>query len=221
MISCWASKGGSGTTVVAAALAVLCGQTSDRGSLFVDLGGDGPTVFGVPEPTGPGLTDWLHASSSVGTSALERLEQPVGAAVQLMPRGHRQLASENRVEECIAKLTTDDRPVILDVGRVSGRDETADRVRRQFIASSSVSLLVTRSCFLSLRRAKSLPLRPTGIILVEEPGRALGRTDIEVILGVPVVASVAVEASIARTIDSGLLASRLPVALGRSLRNVA
>jgi hypothetical protein len=57
--------------------------------------------------------------------------------------------------------------------------------------------------------------------LVEESGRALGETDIEDVLGVPIVASIALDAAIARAVDSGLLASRLPISLGRSLRDVA
>lgn len=57
VFSCWSAKGGSGTTVVAVALAVLLGRDSDFGSVLVDLDGDGPTVLGVPEPSGPGLSD--------------------------------------------------------------------------------------------------------------------------------------------------------------------
>ena len=37
VFSCWSAKGGSGTTVVSVALAVLLGQQSDAGSVFVDL----------------------------------------------------------------------------------------------------------------------------------------------------------------------------------------
>jgi len=221
VIACWSSKGGSGTTVVAVALAVLCGRDSQRGSLFVDLAGDGPVAFGAPEPSGPGLTDWLGASSAVGPAAINRLEQPVGAEVRLIPRGRRELSHEDRVEECLDKLSTDERPVVVDVGCLTGGDETADRIRRRFITGSDESLLVTRSCFLSIRRATRLPIRPTGIVLVEESGRALGETDIEDVLGVPIVASIALDAAIARAVDSGLLASRLPISLGRSLRDVA
>jgi hypothetical protein len=221
VIACWSSKGGSGTTVVAVALAVLLGRDSQRGSVFVDLAGDGPVAFGAPEPSGPGLTDWLGAPSAVGTAAIDRLEQSVGADVRLIPRGGRELSHEIRVEQCLDKLCIDDRPVVIDVGCVTGRDETADRIRRRVIAGSDHSLLVTRSCFLSIRRASRLPLRPTGIVLIEESGRALGETDIEDVLGVPVVASIAIDAAIARAVDAGLLASRLPISLGRSLRNVA
>ncbi len=221
MISCWSAKGGSGTTVVAVALAVLCGRKSEHGAVLVDLGGDGPTVFGVPEPDGPGLSDWLVASDAVRSSALSRLEHQVGNDVHLIPRGRRALAGEARASQCIERMTADERPIIVDVGRITNRDEPADMVRRRFVEEATASLLVTRPCFIALRRALSLPVRPTGVVLVEEEGRALGPTDVEDVLGVPVVARVAIDASVARAVDAGLLASRLPTPLGRSLRDVA
>ena len=50
---CWAAKGGSGTTVFAAALAL----SRSAPTLLVDLDGDQPSVFGVPDASGPGLLD--------------------------------------------------------------------------------------------------------------------------------------------------------------------
>ncbi len=221
VFSCWSAKGGSGTTVVAVALAVLLGRDDDFGSVLVDLDGDGPTVLGVPEPGGPGLSDWLAASPSVGVSAIERLEHSVASGVRLIPRGRRSLLSEDRAALCLEKLVDDERPIVVDVGRVSGAGDVEDRVRRQFIEAATTSLLVTRPCFISLRRASALPFRPTGVVLVEEDGRALRRSDVEDVLGVPVVAAVAVEPAVARAVDSGLLAARLPSPLGKALRDVA
>jgi hypothetical protein len=122
---------------------------------------------------------------------------------------------------CIEKLVDDERSVVVDVGRVLGTDDVEDRVRRQFIEAATTSLLVTRACFISLRRASALPFRPTGVVLVEEDGRALRRSDVEDVLGVPVLAAVAVEPAVARAVDSGLLAARLPSPLGKALRDVA
>jgi hypothetical protein len=56
---------------------------------------------------------------------------------------------------------------------------------------------------------------------VREPGRALTRRDVEEVLGVPVRAEVDVDPAVARAVDAGLLASRLPRALERGLRNAA
>ena len=83
------------------------------------------------------------------------------------------------------------------------------------------SLLVTRPCYLALRRAVHLPLRPSGIVLITEPGRALTRGDVEEIVGVSVLAEVSLDPAVARAVDSGLLASRLPRTLERALRRAA
>ena len=221
VVSLWSAKGGSGVTVVAAALAVVLARREPAtGSLLVDLQGDAPTVFGVPEPDGPGLSEWLAASPSVGPTAIERLEHPVADGVRLVPRGRRPLVAPERVALCCERFAEDRRPVVVDLGCFSGLDEQ-DSVRRQVLEASTTSVLVTRACFLALRRALTLPVRPNGIVLVEEQGRALGRTDVEDVLGAPVVATVAIEAAVARAVDAGLLASRLPVVLERSLRDVA
>ena len=65
LLACWSVKGGSGTTVVAAALALLLAQRSPAGALLADLagqeglGGDGAAVLGLDEPSSPGLAGWL------------------------------------------------------------------------------------------------------------------------------------------------------------------
>ena len=80
---------------------------------------------------------------------------------------------------------------------------------------------MTRACYLALRRAADPPLRPSGVVLVTEPGRALDRTDVEQVVGAPVRAEVAVDPAVARAVDAGLLASRLPRGLERALRRAA
>jgi hypothetical protein len=76
-----------------------------------------------------------------------------------------------------------------------------------------ISLLVTRGCYLALRRAVRQPVRPAGVVLVEEPGRALGANEVAEVIGAPIVARVPVRPAIARAVDAGVLASRLPAAL--------
>jgi hypothetical protein len=49
-----------------------------------------------------------------------------------------------------------------------------------------------------------------GIILVAEEGRSLTAGDIHDVVGIPVVATIPSRARVARTIDAGLLVSRLP-----------
>jgi len=60
-----------------------------------------------------------------------------------------------------------------------------------------------------------------GVVLVREPGRALGRHDVEDALQVPVRAEIDVEPAVARAVDAGLLATRLPRSLAHGLRNAA
>ncbi|MGH9228308.1 MAG: hypothetical protein ACRD07_06160 [Acidimicrobiales bacterium] len=78
-------------------------------------------------------------------------------------------------------------------------------------------LLVIRNCYLALRKAVRAPVCPSAVVLVEEPGRGLGRKDVRTLLpGVPLV-TMAVDPAVARAIDAGLLAARLPASLGRGL----
>ena len=82
------------------------------------------------------------------------------------------------------------------------------------------SLLVIRPCYLALRRAAHFTGLATGVILVSEPGRALGAHDVQRALATPVVAEIAWDPAIARSVDAGLLAARLPHGLIRPLRRL-
>ena len=77
-------------------------------------------------------------------------------------------------------------------------------------------VLVTRPCFLALRRSTITP-RPTHVVLINEPGRALDAKDVEAVTAVPVTATVPYGVDIARNIDAGLLNTRLPRSLTRAL----
>jgi hypothetical protein len=216
-VSCWSSKGGSGTSVVAATLVLLSGRETGGGALLVDLAGDAPAVLGLAEPSGPGLSDWLRAGPDAPVDALGRLELAVCEGIALLPRGGGELAPGARIDVLARLLATDPRQVVVDCGVVDGFDDPAATLA----GAASVSLLVVRACYLALRRAVALPLRPSGVVLVEEPGRALDARDVQDVLGVPVVACVAQDPAVARAVDAGLLATRLPRALARSLRNAA
>ena len=176
LVSCWSAKGGSGTTVVAAAMASLMGARHDHGALLVDLGGDLPTALGVPEPDGPGLAEWLAAGASVPADALARLEVPVRPGLRLLPRGRGALGDPDRAEVLAALLAGDPRSVVVDVGVVAGGPGggPAAEVARVLAASATQSLLVTRCCYLSARRVALLSLRPSGVVLLTERGRSLG-----------------------------------------------
>lgn len=224
-IACWSAKGGSGTTVVAIALATMRGRESqDGGALLVDLAGDCPSAMGVPEPNGPGVSDWLAAGAEVPADALRRLEVEVSVDVSLLPLGHARpegVTEPTRAEQLLEQLALDPRDTVLDLGRIIDPSGAVAGSLLPLATSADQSLLVTRPCFLSLRRALASPVRPTGIVLVTEDGRALGRREVEDILGVPVIAEVPLDSSVARAVDAGTLGMRMPRGLERSLRHAA
>jgi MinD-like ATPase involved in chromosome partitioning or flagellar assembly len=213
LIACWSSKGGAGTTVVASALALVLGQASDTGARLADLAGDAPAVLGMPELDGPGLADWLAAGVDVPLDALSRLELPIAPGVALLPRGAGALA-DDRAEVLAALLSADPRTTVADCG------SDPSGAARAIASGAARSLLVTRACFVALRRAMAAPIRPTHVVLVSEPGRSLTRHDVEECLGCAVVAEVDVDPAVARAVDAGLLAARLPRGLARELRRV-
>jgi hypothetical protein len=64
----------------------------------------------------------------------------------------------------------------------------------------------------------SLPLpQPTGVIVIHEPGRVLSAEDVATAVGAPVVAEINLDPAVARAVDAGLLASRLPPSLDAGL----
>ncbi|MEI7592405.1 MAG: hypothetical protein WCK41_04215 [Actinomycetes bacterium] len=220
-VTCWSSKGGSGTTVVSAALAVLLDRQSDAGVLLVDLAGDLPSAMGFPEPSGPGLAGWFAAGPSVPPDGLGRLEVAISDRMSLLPRGEGLLGPYDRAEALAELLAAETRSVVVDAGIPSWGPANGSPAAAVLAASSSESFAVTRACYLSLRRLVAAPLRPSGVVLVVEAGRALGRLDIEQVLGVDVVAEVVVDPAVARAVDAGLLAGRLPRSLERALGKAA
>jgi hypothetical protein len=219
---CWSAKGGSGTTVVAAALAVVLSKSSREGALIVDLVGDVPAVLGVTEEsTSAGVAEWLDVGEAVPADGLARLEVPVRPRLALLSRGSRTLGS-SRSAPFAALLAADPRSVVVDAGLITGATPDEGAALVGAVAShADHSLLVLRPCYLALRRAALAPIRPTGVVLVAETGRALTAADVEEVLGVPVQATVSVTAQVARAVDAGLLASRLPRTLERELRHAA
>jgi hypothetical protein len=214
LVACWSVKGGAGTTVVAASLALMLARRSPGGAMLADLAGDGSAVLGLPEPSSPGLAGWLASGGDVPADALGRLEVPAGQGLALLPRGAGRL-EPSRAAVLAAVLDGGSRPVVVDCGASS------EPAVRAVVAAAQRSILVTRTCYLALRRLCDPPLHPTGVVIVHEPGRVLGRADVERLVAAPVVAEVAVDPAVAVAVDAGLLAGRLPRSLERSLRHAA
>jgi hypothetical protein len=221
---CWAAKGGSGTTVTTTAMAL----SSTRPSLLVDLDGEIPEVLGLPKPARPGIAEWL--TSDAPSENLENLLVDIGTGAWLLPwRGRYDTAptvattqhEASDVNQRWRKLAhwlnewslARTAEVTIDAG--TGEPNAA------LFEEADRTLLVTRSCYLSLTRAVASPLRPSGVVLLEERGHALSRRHIENALSVPVCATVSLDIAVARAVDSGLLRARLPRVISRELRQVA
>lgn len=199
----WSVKGGSGTTVVASMLAAALAQRGARRVRLVDLAGDVPATLGLAEPDN-GVADWL-AQADADLEALCTLEIDSIAGLGVVPRGSHRLvdAPADRIAALMSTLRSPHVDTVIDAGSGAG-------VVLAAVQHAHRSLLVTRPCYLALRTATRQRARIDGIVLLSEPGRALGGRDVESVLGAPIVAEVPVSPQIARVVDAGLLASRVP-----------
>ncbi len=217
LICCWSVKGGVGTTVVSALLALHHSRDPASGALLIDLQGDGAAALGAAPPDGPGLAEWLAADHDVSPDALTRLESEVRPGLAVVGRGSGELAPLDRLEVLAAELAVGRRTAVVDAGVLA----TAGPASRLLAAGADRSILVLRPCYLALQRASDLPIRPSGIVLLSEPGRVLGGDDVERVVGAPVVCELAVDPAVARAVDAGLLAARLPRGVDRALGHAA
>jgi hypothetical protein len=171
--------------------------------MAIDAGGDLLAVLGVPDPSGPGVVDLLLSDVPVTVEALRRLRVEVGA-IGVVPRGADRAGdvTTDRWQELAQVLTRDGQRWLLDAGTgPGGQTATVAGVRL---------LLVVRNCFLALRRAVQSSLRPDGVVLVTEPHRALDVRDVVAVLTGVAVTEVRIDPAVARAVDAGLLAARLP-----------
>jgi hypothetical protein len=216
MLVCfWSPKGGSGTSVIAAAAALVLARETD--ARVVDLAGDQPAVLGLAHDPVPGLLDWMRAGPGAPTDALDHLTVDVAPRLALLPAGVADgppAAPEAGAALAVA-LDGDPRPAVCDLGRLD------DPAVRAFAEVAATGIVVVRGCYLGLRRAVRHPAitDAIGAILIDEHGRSLGKPDIEDVLGIPVLATIAARTSIARAVDAGVLPTRLPDSLGRPLHH--
>jgi len=216
LLALWSPKGGSGTSVLAAACALVLAR-EDAGARLADLAGDQPAIFGLASDPETGVADWLAAGPEAPPDALERLAVPAAPGITLVPRGapEQSLAPQPAAEAGAAlavALRDGPVPAIVDAGRALGPSA------RALVEVADASVVVVRGCYLALRRAVHSPMleRASGVVLVEEPGRSLGAGEVADVLDRPVLARVPVRAPVARAVDAGVLAARLPDPLGRA-----
>ena len=192
---CVSAKGGQGCTTIATALAVLAAQSNEP-TLLLDTRGDAAPTLGVSDPA-PAST-FIDAIANavepcdrlrVASVAGEQIDaDAINAISELVAAGHR---------------------VIVDTG-------TDHDVLHRFDPLSPQRLLVTRPCYLALRRAIGVPFVPDHVVLISEHQRCLTGRDVSLALALPVT-SVPYDPAIARAIDAGLLAARLPRCLANAI----
>jgi len=209
---CWSVKGGSGTTVIACSLALLSARA--RQTLLVDLAGDVAAALGVDVGGAPGVVDWLGAPHA-DARALAHLGVPVVDGLELVPLG-----GSDRPAPQDASAWDRLGAAVRDLGAATVVDGGSTGPDPRMPRWPGTSLLVLRPCYLALRRAAHAVTAVDGIVTVREPGRSLGPDDVARVVGAPVVAEVAWDPAVARAVDAGLMAARLPQALARALRAV-
>ncbi len=215
LLHCHAAKGGVGTTVVAAIAAI----GARRPSLLVDLAGDVAEVLGdVADRDRPGVVDWL--ASDAEPTELDQLVVEVddhGIALLVSSAGARRPGVEAVDASRWTALAEWTRGwcaahggiVVIDGGTMPSRTPLSD--------ACDMRLLVTRSCYLALRAARRCAVDPTGVVLIDEPGRALSARDVARATGAPAVCTVPWDPSVARAVDAGLLNAPPPRAISHAI----
>ena len=203
----YSPKGGSCTTVTAAAQAVI--SASSKGdttpTVIVDLGGDMPAVLGVAEPDSPGINEWLSEPCRLSADDLVASASIVAPGLALVHRGSPFVEGRPRWGDLAALLG--EHEVVVDAG--------TGWLPPEVTAAARETVLVTRPCYMSLRRAVRMP-RPSQVFAVDEPHRALGVDDIGHVLGVSPV-RIPWDTAISRAVDAGLLVQRAAQLFGPSL----
>ena len=143
-IICRSPKGGVGTSVVAAALALRHAHAGHP-TVLVDLAGDQPDLLGVAPSSSLGIGDWAAGGDDVPVEALTALEVEVGGGLSLLPRGS--VSSSDRLGVAAAVLGTGHRSVVIDAGVTA---------RPVWAPPDAVDVVVLRACYLGVRRAGRL-----------------------------------------------------------------
>lgn len=196
MLQVAGAAGGQGTTTVATLAATLAAlhravtleavRPADVCALAAST--SIPVDGAVPLEIAPGLT-LRRAADGAG-------DPPDSAGPDRYPArparaAHRAVATG---EPAASALT------VIDCGRADEAPDTDGGTARP------IRWLVLRGpCYLALRAALQCPWQADGVVLLCETGRALRAADVADVLGIPVLAEVAMDPRVARASDAGVL----------------
>ena len=216
MLVCfWSPKGGSGTSVIAAAAALVLARETD--ARIVDLAGDQPAVLGLAHDPDPGLRDWLRAGPEAPTDALEHLAVDVAPRLDAAPARRARTASA-ALPKPAPRSRSRSMPIRGPVSAISA-GSTIPRARRVRRGRRTSNVIVVRGCYLALRRAVRHPRDHRARSVrssIDEHGRSLGAPDVEDVLGLPVLATIPARARRPRGRSTpACCRRRLPDSLGR------
>lgn len=215
----WSLKAGVGTTTIGVTLALQQAKSANKEMLLVDTQGDLPHAIGLAEPKAAGISEWLARDGARG-GELGELEYSITSKVSMLPLGHHPIAPQlqpNKLKQLAEHLAGERREVIVDCGCLwrhefdfANHFDGQLQLATTLLEAADNSWLVTKSCFLGLRRMALSPFKPSGVVLLMEAGRSLMASDVADLAKCPVIAQLEADVRVARAIDAGLLASDLP-----------
>lgn len=211
VVAVWSVKGGVGVTSVAGLLAIGQAERAEE-TVLVDLCGDVPLVLGCDDqPVSPGISEWA-ALENPSAQALDRIKINARISLDYVPLGAEPLAN---LEPLVPTLRGG-AMAIVDCGVVVDPSSPIGQV----VANADQSILVARECFLTLRAVQNSAIESTGVIVIKEDHRFLGRPDVEAAARAPVLAEIAADRTITSALDAGLARATLPRRLIRSMGKV-
>ncbi len=220
LVCLWSPKGGSGTSVVAAAFASVL-AAHHRDVRLVDLLGDQSTICAVAvDPAQRGVGDWLAAGPTTPAAAIESFAIDGAAGFSLVPLGTVDPGeAAGAAGAALAVVLRDDpRISVVDAGLA------CTPAARSLVELADLSLMVVRACVVALHRAQArvdLVRATSGVLLVDEPHRSLHARDVAAFADRPVLAVVPCVPEVARAVDAGLLLAHTPAQVYRPLSEAA
>ena len=204
--------GASATSVIQAGKGMVTGDQADRPTRRIMVtgarGGQGASTVAAALA--------LHAAAS-GTAALVApTHQGPTELLGLPPMRRGEVASVTSTLVLATPPAVAEADTVVIDGGMFGSDT-------QFFSGCESYVVLRGPCYIALSTLLGASAeRPDGIILVAEEGRSLTAKDVTAVSGLPVVATVEASPRVARTLDAGLLVTRLSrLRELRDLRHIA